>query len=140
MKNNIIGVLDSKTKNMYDDYKNENKNFNNVAPDFLKMFGFNDKEINDCISDIEIENKKRDEIINKLIDTYGLRVYKSDFPIITYVMKNEEVELFIEHDCSRWIWIKDSNSISSESFDPLDNNCYEDLCNKIEEFNKSIKI
>lgn len=133
-------MLDSKSKNIYDNYKNLNKAFNKDAPDFFKLFGYSDKEVSDCINNVESENKKRDEIINKLIENYGLKVYKSDFPVMTYVMKKDEVELFIGHDCSRWIWIKDPVLMWRESFDPLDNNCYEDLCNKIEEFTKTIKI
>ena len=80
-------MLDSKSKSMYDDYKNLKKLFNKEAPDFLKKIGYTDKEISDCINDIESENKKRDEIINKLIDDYGLEVYRSDFPVMTYIMK-----------------------------------------------------
>ena len=133
-------MLDSKSKSMYDDYKDLKKLFNKEAPEFLKKIGYTGKEISDCINDIESENKKRDEIINKLIDDYGLEVYRSDFPVMTYIMKKNEVELLIGHDYSRWLWIKDPVLGWRETFDPLDNNCYGDLCNKIEEFTKTKKI
>ena len=91
--------------------------------------------------DYYLIDSKIEEVARAIgIDDYGLEVYRSDFPVMTYIMKKNEVELLIGHDYSRWLWIKDPVLGWRETFDPLDNNCYGDLCNKIEEFTKTIKI
>lgn len=116
------------------------KEFNKVAPDFLKQFGFSENEISNCIKDVELENKKRDDIISKLKDKYSISKYKDDFPVMWYVLKDGDQNIFIEHDCSRWIHVYKNERYNYVSFDPLDNDCLEKITFHIDNLMKNISI
>ncbi len=114
--------------------------FNKVAPDLLKQFGFSESEISDCIKDVTSENKIRDDIISKLKDKYSISKYKEDFPVMWYVIEDGNQNIFIEHDCSRWIHVYKDEKYNSTSFDPLEDDCFEKITTHIDNLIKNIKI
>lgn len=116
------------------------EDFNKVAPDLLKQFGFSENEISNCIKDVESENKKRDVIISKLKDKYSISKYREDFPVMWYVLKDGDQNIFIEHDCSRWIHVYKNERYNMTTFDPLENDCLENITSHIDNLIKNISI
>jgi len=114
--------------------------FNKVAPNLLKQFGFDADEISNCIKDVAEENKIRDDIISKLKDKYSMSKYKEDFPIMWYVIKDGDQNIFIDHDCSRWLNVYKDEKYNSVSFDPLEEDCLEKITEHIDNLIKNIKI
>lgn len=119
-------------------YKKTMEEFNKAAPNLLKQFGFSESEISNCLKDIEFENKKRDEIILKLKDRYSISKYREDFPVVWYILKDEDQNIFIEHDCSRWINVYKDERYNSTSFDPLEDDCLEKITDYINTKNINI--
>lgn len=116
------------------------KEVNKLAPEFLKQFGFDEKEISDCIKNVEFENKIRDGIILKMKDKYHISRYKEDFPVVWYLLKDGEQNIFIEHDCSKWINIYKDERYNVATFDPLEKDCFENITCHIENLIGNIKI
>lgn len=116
------------------------KEFNKVAPDFLKQLGFSESEISNCIKDITFENKIRDEIISNLKSKYSISKYREDFPVIIYYLNDNNSNIFIEHDCSRWLLVYKGERYNYTAFDPLENDCLEKITNHIDNLIRNIKI
>ena len=121
-------------------YNKTKREFEKVAPKLLKSFGFSDTEISNCINEVESENKVRDDVISNLKDKYSLSKYREDFPIMVYVLNNENINIFIEHDCSRYINVYKDERYNYVLFDPLEDDCLEKLTNHIDNLIKNIKI
>lgn len=116
------------------------KEFNKVAPNLLKQFGFSDNEISKCINDVASENKIRDDVISRLMDKYSMSKYKEDFPVMWYLIKDGDQNIFIDHDCSRWLHVYKDEKYNAVTFDPLENDCLEKMIEHIDNLIKNIKI
>ena len=116
------------------------KEFNKVAPDFLKQFGYSEEEIKNGMDEISSENKIRDDIISKLKEKYSISIYRDDFPVMTYCLNDTNQRIFIEHDNSRWIKIYKEDNYDMTFFDPLDENCFEQISSHIDNLIKTINI
>lgn len=116
------------------------RNFNKIAPDLLKLFGFSEEEINNCMNDVSSENEVRDNIISKLKEKYSISVYREDFPVIVYCINDIDQNIFIEHDCSRWINIYKDERYNATSFDPLEEDCFKNISSHIDDLIKKINI
>lgn len=116
------------------------KEFDKIAPDLLKQFGFSESEISNCMKDVESENKVRDNIISNLKNKYSISKYREDFPVMVYLLNDNDSNIFIEHDCSRWINVYKDERYNYTSFDPLENDCLEKITNHIDSLIKNIKI
>jgi len=119
------------------------KEFQKIAPTLMGALGISDSEIKDCINSINEENKFRDNIIDELKKKYSLYVERQDFPVLVYGIDiDDENKIYIEHDCSRWLWIYYNDHISQTSFDPIEKDCLNDICSHIDNIikNKNIKI
>ena len=121
-------------------YKEMMKEFNKQAPNFLKQFGYSEEEINNCINDVSSENEIRDNIISKLKEKYSISIYREDFPVMVYFINNIDQNIFIEHDCSRWINIYKDEKYNMISFDPLEKDCFEKVSTHIDNLIKNINI
>lgn len=116
------------------------KEFNKIAPDLLKQFGFSKNEISDCIDNVTSENKIRDEIISNLKSKYSISKYRENFPVMIYQLNDNNSNIFIEHDCSRWLLVYKDERYNYTSFDPLENDCLEKITNHIDNLIRNIKI
>lgn len=59
---------------------------------------------------------------------------------MVYVLNNENINIFIEHDCSRYINVYKDERYNYVLFDPLEDDCLEKLTNHIDNLIKNIKI
>ncbi len=121
-------------------YSKTKKEFDKVAPDLLKQFGFSESEITNCIKEVESENKIRDDVISNLKNKYSLSKYREDFPVMVYVLNDENMNIFIEHDCSRWINVYKDDRLNYTTFDPLEDDCLDNIVTHIDDLTKNIKI
>lgn len=116
------------------------KKFNKVVPNALKQIEVSEDEIFECIKNVTSENQIRDDIISKLKRKYSISKYREDFPIMIYIINDENTNIFIEHDCSRWINVYKDDRLNLVSFDPLEEDCLSKVTTHINDLIKSIKI
>lgn len=57
-----------------------------------------------------------------------------------YSLNNVDDNIFIEHDCSRWIKVYKDEKFNYTSFDPLEDDWLEKIINHIDNLIKNIKI
>ena len=130
-------------RGIFINYKSKEKEVLKKAPALMKKFGISDEDIKKCLNDINEENKIRDKVIKDLKKRYDLCIERELFPVIVYAIDiDTDNRIYINHDCSRWIWIYTDENINRISYDPLDNNCFDDICNHIDNIlmTKDIKI
>lgn len=89
---------------------------------------------------MDAENKKRDDIISKLKEKYSISNYKESFPVMWYVLKDGDQNIFIEHDCSRWIHVYKNERYNVATFDPLESDCFENITSHIDNLIINISI
>jgi len=117
------------------------KEFNKKAPTFLKQLGYGDEEIKNCLNEVESENIIRDKIISQLKEKYSFSKSEENFPVMTYIMDvDDENEICIKHDCSRYIDVYKNDKYNSKFFDPLEDGCLEKITEHIDSLVKNIKI
>ena len=122
-------------------YKETFKEFNEQAPTLLKKLGYTDEEINNCINEVEKENKIRDKIIDKLKEKYHISKYREDFPVMVYSINLDDGDkVFIRHDCSKGIDVYKNDRFDYTYFDPLEDNCLEKITEHIDGLINNIKI
>jgi len=108
----------------------------------MKSLGISDKDIKECIDSVNDENKIRDKVIDELKKKYDLYVERQDFPVLVYAIDIDDTnKIYIEHDCSRWLWLYTDEVFKRTSFDPLNTDCYDNVCNYIDNvlMDKNIK-